>query len=80
MPTITTVKLHGETKKMLDQLREYRNESYDEVIRKVLFIVQKLKKEPELSKETIEAIELARKKVKEGKYSTEEEIWKKFGM
>jgi len=32
----TTIKIHEDTKQELDTFREYRNESYDEVIRKVV--------------------------------------------
>ena len=29
----TTIKIHGDTKSQLDKFREYKNESYDEVIK-----------------------------------------------
>ena len=56
----TTIKIHEDTKAQLDQFREYRNESYDEVIKKVVFIARTAEKEPELSKEAIEAIKRAK--------------------
>jgi len=37
----TTIKLHKDTKKELDAFREYRNESYDEIVRKLVVIVKK---------------------------------------
>ena len=63
----TTIKLHAETKAKLDEFREYKNESYDEVIQKVVFIAKTCKTKPELSKETVEAIEKARERIKKGK-------------
>ena len=33
----TTIKIHQNTKTELDKFREYKNESYEEVIQKVLF-------------------------------------------
>lgn len=76
----TTIKIHEETKLELDNFREYKNESYDEVLRKVLFIVKTCKTEPKLSKETIEAIEKARERIKKGKFLTEAEARKRLGL
>ena len=76
----TTIKIHKETKAQIDRYREYKNESYDEVIRKLLYIVKSLKKDPELSKETIEAIEAARKRMEKGQYYSLEEAKKILGL
>ena len=76
----TTIKIHEGTKLELDHFREYKNESYDEVIKKVLFIVKTSKTEPKLSKETIEAIEKARDRIKKGKFLTEAEARKRLGL
>ena len=76
----TTIKIHGETKSELDKFREYRNESYDEVIHKLVHIVKNVKTKPELSKETIEAIEAARKRIKKGKLISESEAAKRLGF
>ncbi len=76
----TTIKIHKETKAEIDQFREYKNESYDEVLKKLIYIVKKIKKEPELSKETLEAIEAARERIKNGHFVTEEEARKRLGL
>ncbi len=76
----TTIKIHGGTKELLDNFREYKNESYDEVINKVLYIAKNVKHKPELSVETVEAIDRARKRIKEGKYFTEAEAAKRLGL
>ena len=77
---ITTIKIHQDTKLLLDQYREHLNESYDEVIKKVIYVVKKAKKEPELSQETIEAIERARERFRKGIFVTEEEMRKRLGI
>ncbi len=41
--TATTIKVHEETKTHLDSFREYRNESYDEVINKLVYMILKNK-------------------------------------
>ncbi len=76
----TTIKIHEETKSQLDLFREYKNESYDEVIRKVVFIAKTSKTKPELSKETIKAIEKARERIKKGRFLTEEDARKRLGL
>lgn len=76
----TTIKIHNKTKHELDMFREYKNESYDEVIQKMIFIARKIKTQPELSKETVEAIEKARNRIKKGQYVTEEDARKRLGL
>ena len=76
----TTIKIREETKHELDLFREYKSESYDEVIKKVVYIAKKCKKEPELSRETIEAIEKARERMRKGRFVTEEEARKRLGL
>lgn len=76
----TTIKIHDETKMELDKIREYKNESYDEVIKKMLFIVRNVKKNPELSVEAIESIERARARLKQGLSVNEKEARKRLGL
>ena len=76
----TTIKIQNDTKSQIDRYREYKNESYDEVIKKLIFIVNNLKKKPELSKETIKAIELARERIKKGRFVSEEVAKQRLGL
>ncbi len=76
----TTIKIHIDTKTEIDRFREYKNESYDEVLKKLIYIVKKIKKEPDLSKETLKAIEAARERMKQGHFVTEEEAKKRLGL
>ena len=76
---VCTIRLHRKTKSHLDQYREYRNESYDEVVLKLVGIAKAAKEKPELSREAVEKIEAARKRIKAGKYVTEAEAKERFG-
>ena len=76
----TTIKIHKNTKQELDRFKEYKNESYEEVIQKVILIAKNVKKHPGLSEETIEAIENARERIKKGGFLTEAEAKKRLGL
>lgn len=76
----TTIKIHRDTKSQLDNFREYKNESYDEVIKKVMFIAKTSETEPELSKETIKSIKEARARISKGNFLTEEDARKRLGL
>ncbi len=76
----TTIKVYEDTKNQLDTFKEYKNESYDEVIKKVIYIAKNVDTEPELSKEIIEAIKKARERIKKGHFLTEEEARKRLGF
>ena len=76
----TTIKVNVDTKHQLDQFREYKRETYDELIRKMIYIARKVKTNPELSKEAMLTIENARKRIKAGNFVTEEEAKKRLGF
>ena len=46
----------------------------------MVFIAKTCKTEPELSQETIQAIEKARERIKKGKFLTEKEARKRLGL
>ena len=48
--SITTIKIHKETKERLDGLREYERETYEEILKKILFILNTSRKNPERSR------------------------------
>ncbi len=76
----TTIKVQRDTKMELDKFKEYKNESYDEVIKKIVYIIKTSKKDPELSQEVVSNIEKARDRLRKGKFLTEEEARKKLGL
>ncbi len=80
MMEATTIKIYQETKQELDFFREYKNESYDDVLKKLVYIAKKAKTEPELSKKTVKAIEEARDRMKKGHYTSLEDVKKRLGF
>jgi len=76
----TTIRLNQNTKIELDQLRQYKNESYNEVIKKLLFIVKMCEKQPKISRQTLLEIKQARERIKKGEFYTEEEAKKILGL
>lgn len=80
MVNVTTVKLGVKTKKALDSFKEYKNESYDEVVNKLIYIVNTLDDEPPLSKQAKARIEIARSEIRAGDFYTEEEMAKRLGL
>ncbi len=46
MPKITTIKLDKETKDRLNRLKEHERETYNQVIRKVLYVLNRIRKDP----------------------------------
>ncbi|HLD02534.1 MAG TPA: hypothetical protein VJC07_02445 [Candidatus Nanoarchaeia archaeon] len=76
----TTIRIKQRTKQELDTLRQYKNESYDEVLRKIIYIVKISEKDPELSQKAIKELHAARERVKKGEYYTEEEMKKRLGL
>tara|TARA_Y100000310_G_C20632488_1_gene789383 strand:+ start:1412 stop:1663 length:252 start_codon:yes stop_codon:yes gene_type:complete len=73
MPRITTLKLDQETKQRLEKLREHKRETYDEIIRKILFILNKVRVEPEKALGILEIIDEKRKRMFEEKKQIKEE-------
>jgi len=76
----TTIKLYSDTKAQLDLLREYPNETYDAVLKKMLYVMNNLKKKPRLSAKTMDSIDAARERMRKGEYYTSEEARKRLGL
>ena len=76
----TTIRINSNTKIELDGFRQYKNESYDELVRKLIHLAKTCEKEPKLSQKTIQEIKEAREKIKKGKFYTEEEAKKILGL
>jgi len=76
----TTIRINPEIKSELDGFRQYKNESYNELIRKLLFIAKICEKKPKLSQKTIQDIRIARENIKKGEFYTEEEAKKILGI
>ncbi|MEK6872975.1 MAG: hypothetical protein AABW90_03105 [Nanoarchaeota archaeon] len=77
MKHITTIKIHQETKERLDRLKEYERETYEEILRKILFILNISKKNAERAQRILNRIDSATKrKLKQSKqYKKDTEVY-----
>lgn len=57
---ITTIKIHKETKERIDKLKDSHNESYDDVLKKILYILNSTRENPEKGRKILEQIETRR--------------------
>lgn len=46
MPKITTIKLDEETKTRLDHLKEHERETYNHIVKKILYVLNEIRKDP----------------------------------
>ncbi len=76
----TTIRIKPNTKEELDSFRQYKNESYDELVRKLVYLAKMCEKDPKLSQKSIQEIKEAREKIKKGEFYTEEEAKKILGL
>ena len=76
----TTIRLSQVTKDQLDTFKQYKSESYDELVRKLIYLAKMCEKEPKLSQKTILEIKEARERIKNGEFYTQEEVEKSFGL
>lgn len=70
----TTIQISDVTKQILDKMRLFGRETYNEVIDRMIEDNQ------ELSAKTKKEIEEARKRIKAGKFLTQEQVEKKLGL
>ncbi len=71
---ITTIKLAEETKKRLEKLREHKGESYDDILRKILFVLNTARDDPGRAKGILERIDEIRKRIAEEKRQEIEDV------
>jgi hypothetical protein len=76
----TTIRINPKTKEDLDSFRQHKNESYDELVRKLIHLVKTCEKQPKLSQKAIKDIMIARENIKRGEFYTEEEAKKILGL
>ena len=76
----TTIRINNATKTDLDSFKQYKNESYDELVRKLIYLAKLSEKEPKLSQKTILEIKEARERIKKGEFYTEDEAKKILGL
>lgn len=57
MKDITTIKIERQTKARLSRFKEHEKETYEEVIRKILYILNRIKKDPISGNRLLEKID-----------------------
>jgi len=64
MKEITTIKLEKQTKERLDKLKENQRESYNQVIKKILYLLNLFRNNPEQGNNLLKSIDTAIKRQK----------------
>ncbi len=70
----TTIQISDNVKSTLDRMKMIERETYNEVIERMI------EDDLELNEKTKIEIEEARKRIKAGKFVTQEEVKKRFGL
>lgn len=78
MGNTTTIQISKETKEKLNAFKEYKKETYDEVIVKLIELAEEDKME--FSEETKKAIEEGREDIKMGRVLSTKELIKELGI
>ena len=70
---ITTIKLLEETKLRIEKLREHKGESYDDILRKILYVLNIARDDPDKARRVLERIsELRTRMIEEQKKQKED--------
>jgi len=81
MSEITTIQIQKSLKRELDSLREYKRETYADVIKKLIErFKEQEESELELSEEALKAIKEAGEDVRKGKVYSTEQIKETLGL
>jgi hypothetical protein len=73
---ITTIKLLEETKLRIEKLREHKRESYDDILRKILYVLNTARDSPEKAKRVLEKISALRTRMLEEERQQKEDLKK----
>lgn len=58
MGKITTIKLEKETKGRLDKLKEHKRETYNDILKKILHILNSCRKNPQLANSILKNLDI----------------------
>jgi hypothetical protein len=73
---ITTIKLLEETKLRIEKLREHKRESYDDILRKILYVLNTARDSPESARRILERISELRNRMLEEERQQKENLKK----
>lgn len=71
--SITTIKLEEETKQRLEKLREFKKESYDEILKKILSVLNIVRVDPERARAILSRVEETKEMIKARELEEKEE-------
>lgn len=81
MEDLTSIQVNKSTLNKLKNFKDYKRETYDELLNKLMKIIEFIsKREPELKEEVINEIEEARKEIKEGKGISTKQLIRELGI
>ena len=73
---ITTIKLLRETKLRIEKLRQHKGESYDDILRKILYILNTARESPDKARRILEKISDLRQRMLEEEKQQKEDLEK----
>lgn len=76
----TTLQIRKETRVKLQSFKDYKRETYDELLNKMMSIINALKDEPELREDVIEDVLEARRQARQGKVYSTIRLMKELGI
>ncbi len=62
---ISTIKLSKETKHRLEKLKEHNRETYEDLVKKILYVLNIVRESPDKAKGILEFIDEKRRKINE---------------
>ena len=77
---ITTIKLLNETKLRIEKLREHKRESYDDILKKILYVLNAAREDPDKAKRILERVSDLRRKMLEEEKQQKEDLEKEKGL
>ena len=60
---ITTIKIQKETKARIEKLREHKRETYDDILRKILYVLNTNRDDPDRARKILVKIDELRKRM-----------------
>lgn len=80
MGELTTIQIQKKTKRKLEKIKSYRRETYDELVNKLITVLEIVEREPELKQEVIEEMNEAERQLGAGKGFSTQELARKLGV
>ena len=77
---ITTIKLLNETKLRIEKLREHKRESYDDILKKILFVLNLARDDPDKARRVLERISDLRQRMIKEEEEQEKELEKEKAL